>query len=75
MKVIALIDDIDVIKKILQHLGSWEKRNYNPPPGKILHNYVPDKELHIEQLTMACNLQYPDIDNHNGKASGGAAEI
>ena len=72
---IALIDDIDVIKKILQHLGSWEKRNYNPPPGKILHNYVPDKKLHIEQLTMACNLQYPDIDNHNGKASGGAAEI
>ncbi len=43
MKVIALIDDIDVIRKILQHLDLWETRNYDPPPGKVLLEFVPDK--------------------------------
>lgn len=32
MKVIALIDDVDVIKKILEHLDLWETRNHDPPP-------------------------------------------
>ncbi len=59
MKVIALIDDIDVIKKILQHLDLWETRNHDPPPGKILLEFVPDKELHIEQLTIN-NNRYED---------------
>jgi len=27
--------------------------------------FMPEKELHSEQLTMACSLQYPDLDNHN----------
>jgi len=31
----------------------------------FLLEIVPNKELHIEQFTMACNLQYPDLDNHN----------
>ena len=26
--------------------------------------FTPEKELRIEQLTMACNLQYPDTENH-----------
>ena len=64
MKVIALIDDIDVIKKILQHLDLWVTRNHDLPPCKVLLEFVPDKELHLEQLTFAGDLQYPDLDNH-----------
>ena len=50
MKVIALIDDVDVIKKILLHLDLWETRNHDPPPGKVLLKFVPDQAQHIEQL-------------------------
>lgn len=28
-------------------------KNQDPPPGKIMLELVPDKELHREQLTMA----------------------
>ena len=61
---IALIDDVDVIKKILQHLDLWETRNHDPSPGKILLEFIPEKELQYEQLTMAFNLQYPDLDSN-----------
>ncbi len=44
MKVIALIDDVDVIKKFLQHLDLWEPRNHDPPPGKILLEFVPNDD-------------------------------
>jgi hypothetical protein len=64
MKVIALIDDLDVIKKILLHLDLWETRNHDPPPGKIMRNYIPEKELRIKQLDFTGGLQYPDIDTH-----------
>ena len=57
-------DDVDVIKKILQHLDLWETRNHDPPPGKVLLKFIPENELHSEQLTMACNLQYPDLDSN-----------
>jgi hypothetical protein len=65
MKVIALIDDVTVIKKILLHLDLWETRNHDPPPGKVLLEFIPENELHSEQLTFADDLQYPDIDNHH----------
>jgi len=64
MKVIALIDDLDVIKKILQHLDLWETRNHDPPPGKVLLEFIPENELHSEQLTFAGDLQYPEPDTH-----------
>ena len=60
---IALIDDLDVIKKILQHLDLWETRNHDLPPGKVLLEFVPDKEIHVEQLTFAGDLKYPGLDN------------
>ncbi|MDW7730583.1 MAG: hypothetical protein SCJ94_11365 [Bacillota bacterium] len=62
---IALIDDVAVIKKILLHLDLWETRNHGPPPGKVLLQFVPDQAQHTEQLTFAGDLQYPDIDNHH----------
>jgi len=64
--VIALIDDVAVIKKILQHLDLWETRNHDPPPGKVLLEYIPENKLHSEQLTFADDLKCPDLDNqHN----------
>ena len=59
------IDDVAVIKKILLHLDLWETRNHDPPPGKVLLKFVPDQAQHIEQLTFAGDLKYPDLDNHN----------
>jgi hypothetical protein len=31
MKIISFIEETDVIKQILQHLGLWEVRNNGPP--------------------------------------------
>ncbi len=61
---IALIDDLEVTKKTLQHLDLWETRNHDPPLGKVLLESGPDNELHLEQLTFAGNLKYPHPDNH-----------
>jgi hypothetical protein len=46
MKVISVIEDKDVIKKILKHLGLWE-RKARPPPKMVL----PVK-------TFECNIDY-----------------
>jgi len=37
MRVISIIEDQAIIKKILQHLGIWETRSHDPPACKI-HN-------------------------------------
>jgi len=39
----------------------WKTRNHDPPPGKVLLEFVPDQAQHLEQLTMALDLQYPDL--------------
>ena len=61
---IAIIDDVDLIKKILKHLDLRETRNHDPPPGKVLLEFVPENELHLKQFTFAGALQYPELDNH-----------
>ena len=44
MKVIGVIEDESIIKKILQHLSLWETRSHDPPACKIPHivEYVYD---------------------------------
>ena len=37
MKIIAFIEDEQVIKKILKHLGLWETHNHDPPLGNLTH--------------------------------------
>jgi hypothetical protein len=32
MRIIGFIDDNELVKKILKHLGLWETRNHDPPP-------------------------------------------
>ncbi len=33
-------------------------------PGKVLLEFVPENEMHSEQLTFAGDLQYPEPDTH-----------
>ena len=45
MRIISLIDDSDVIKKILKHLGLWLPKRApapkaNAPPKAVLINYL-----------------------------------
>jgi len=44
MRVISVIEDQAIIKKILQHLGIWETRSHDPPAQKTPHiaEYVYD---------------------------------
>lgn len=43
MRIISLIEDKETIKKILVHLGLWETRNHDPPPGKVnMPKYIPE---------------------------------
>ena len=37
MRIIAFIEDAEVIKKILKHLGLWETRNHDPPARNPTH--------------------------------------
>ena len=39
MKVISVIEDKDIIKKILKHLGLW-KRKARPPPEEVLSEKI-----------------------------------
>jgi len=35
MKIISIIDDFEIIDKILKHLDLWDIRNHDPPPQKV----------------------------------------
>jgi len=35
MKIISIIDDFEVIDKILKHLNLWDIRNHDPPLQKV----------------------------------------
>jgi len=37
MRIISFIEDGQLIKKILKHLGLWETRNHDPPTENIPH--------------------------------------
>jgi hypothetical protein len=45
MRVIAFIEEMDVIRKILKHLGLWEDKprpKANPPPAAELQYIIED---------------------------------
>jgi hypothetical protein len=37
MKIISFIEDNEITKKILKHLGLWETHNHDPPPQNSSH--------------------------------------
>ena len=40
MKIISIIDDFEIIDKILKHLNLWDIRNHDPPD--IVPVYIPE---------------------------------
>ena len=41
MKIVAFIEELYLIEKILRHLGLWEIRNHDPPESDI-SDFIPD---------------------------------
>lgn len=50
MRIISFIEEPDVSKDILQYLDLWAVRNHDPPMGKVLKNYIPEKMAIPEQI-------------------------
>jgi hypothetical protein len=40
MKIISIIDQTEIIQKILRHLNLWDTRNHDPPPKNPA--YIPE---------------------------------
>ena len=41
MRIISVIEELDIIEKILRHLGLWDIRNHDSPKPAI-SNFIPD---------------------------------
>ncbi len=41
MRIISFIEELDIIEKILRHLGLWDIRNHDPPKP-VLSDSIPD---------------------------------
>lgn len=57
MRVISFIEEPDVIKAILLHLDLWVDRNHDPPVGKIVKSYIPDKTEFYELIQFTEKMQ------------------
>jgi len=61
MKVISVIEDEEVIKKILKHLGLWD-RKARPPPKQKSHEYSIDyseSQLPASDKWLYVDPEYP----------------
>ena len=57
MKVISVIEDEDVIKKVLKHLGLWDLKA-RPPPKR-------EKATRVDEATMDYSVfQIPPSEDH-----------
>ena len=64
MRVISFIEEPDVIKAILLHLDLWVDRNHDPPVGKIVKSYIPDKTEFCELIQFTEKMQlYNDYED------------
>ncbi|MEA2039916.1 MAG: hypothetical protein U9N82_08815 [Thermodesulfobacteriota bacterium] len=66
MKVISVIEDEDVIKKILKHLGLWDQKARPPPKVNTLPmtpayriDYT-DSQLPVSDNFLYVDPQYPE---------------
>jgi predicted Zn-dependent peptidase len=65
MRVISVIDDEDVIKKILKHLGLWDQK-VRPPPkatGPPIQEYkidYTDSQLPVSDKWLYVGPEYPE---------------
>ena len=61
MRVISVIEDADVIGKILKHLDLWEVKARPPPKTKICLSV---EDLPEEALIISDDRQMPSIDDY-----------
>ena len=63
MKIISLIDDAEIIKKILKHLDLWEVRQRPPPransPPLNIHIDYADSQIPSYEDDLYCDPDYP----------------
>ena len=63
MRIISLIDDAEIIKKILQHLDLWEVRQRPPPranaPPLEIHIDYADSQIPSYEDDLYCDPDYP----------------
>ena len=50
MKIISIIEDGQIIEKILRHLGIWDIRNHDPPPKKSVYVFEINYDDSYSQL-------------------------
>jgi len=58
MRIISFIEEPDVIRAILLHLDLWAVKNHDPPIGKIVKNYIPEKMEIPEQIQFMDEMQF-----------------
>ncbi len=53
MSIISFIEELDIIEKILRHLGLWDLRNHDPPKPMIsdsipdlVYDFSDERKLH-----------------------------
>ncbi len=63
MKVISVIEDEDVIKKILKHLGLWDLKA-RPPPKREKINWVTETvmDYSVSQIPPSEDHLYFDVE-------------
>jgi uncharacterized protein YbaR (Trm112 family) len=55
MKIIAFIEEVDIIEKILRHLGLWDVRNHDPP--QKVSDYI------LELVCDEADSRIPELEN------------
>ena len=66
MKVISVIEDKDIIKKILKHLGLWDNKAKPPPKAnapieaKKYHIDYKDSQVPVSDKWLYVDPQYPE---------------
>jgi hypothetical protein len=64
MRAIAFVEDPDVIKKILKHLGLWEMKSRPPPksnaPPPNVHIDYSDSQVSTSEDYLYVDAEYPE---------------
>jgi len=60
MRIIAFIEDPEIIKKILKHLGLWEIKERPPPRANAPPKYEPYIDYSDSQLPLPYKCLYVD---------------
>jgi hypothetical protein len=66
MRILAFIEDEEVIKKILKHLGLWDRKARSPPKANALpvvqeyHIDYSDSQVPVSDDYLYVDPQYPE---------------